>query len=193
MKTLLRRHVLIFSLGIACWLLFVSTGICQTIQKLDDMYGFRDLEFGQSLASIRNLAIISTDATTKNTLGKRSSDELVFAGTSLTGITYNFFDGKLYMVILNYDLPKVGGAITGNGNIQRFLRSEYGKETTNNAAGTTIVLAWEGKRVRLNHLETTGLDNVEGFIRMESKALFEESKKFHAEVLRQQGRKMPVP
>jgi hypothetical protein len=87
-----------------------------SIAYLDARNGFRDLRFGQSLAS--GMTLIENDRDTK--FYRRASDDMKMGGGSLSEITYGFYKGHLFTVML-----KALGIVDSQALLDT-LRAAYG-------------------------------------------------------------------
>ena len=91
-----------------------------SVADLDRQNGLPDAQIGTPVTAFKGLQ--QTEDTGRWSTYKRPSDRLTFGQFELTGITYNFFKGKLYSIFLE---------VEGKRNVKgliRALEALYGRE-----------------------------------------------------------------
>ena len=111
MKNFLKHLVLIF--------VFLSNIFLCNAQavKLDEKYGFRDLNFGQDVSVIQDLVLIRSSG--KHKWYVRSADKLKIRDALLTSIWYRFYKDKLYAI-------EIIAPLTMGQSLLKELQAAYG-------------------------------------------------------------------
>ena len=113
--------------------------------KLDDQNGYRGIEFGTSPDSVQGFELVSDRGAGGTKIYTLASETLDLGDATLDGVTYGYFDDKLYFVAL---------FTSGRGNgikALAALEEKYGKGTPVISEAKEYV--WHGRRVTLHFRE----------------------------------------
>lgn len=133
--------------GILITSMFVVTNslqlFSQSIQQLDDQYGFRGVKFETPLNSFNGLTEVREDCY------KLKNENLKFGKYELNEVVYRFYKGLLSNIILKVDA-------NNNLGVQLELIKAYGTNTE--------TLRWIGKKVTLEYMETSPYEHYQVII-----------------------------
>jgi hypothetical protein len=124
-----------------------DTDNCPTSGKvLDEQFGFRDLKFDTAVRKVANLEPVPQELfkTKRVSAYVRTTDSLEIFEQELGAITYYFFDGRLFLVQLQWS-PR-GDPIKVLQGFRDALGCEFQK--SDGPAGQDLFLAATGQRVR---------------------------------------------
>lgn len=143
---------------IICLLLSLNSN-SQTIERLDNNYGFKKFIFGSSPSSIQNIKtyrVYGNKKFFKNYI-YTSTDILTFSGIRIYRIELNFYKDKLFQISLRMDQGNSEYTELNYEIVMTTLEANFGK---NNATcepfptsfGKIINCAiWDAKKVKLEH------------------------------------------
>jgi len=123
-------------------LLAAAAAGAEELDALDAENGFRDAHFGAPVESFEGLELISANGAGGTRVYVRPDDELLLGEARLDGITYGFYEGRLYFVAL---------LTSGGGNARAALtalQSAYGPGLR--LEGPAEEFLWQGRRVALH-------------------------------------------
>ncbi|WP_026463957.1 hypothetical protein [Adhaeribacter aquaticus] len=108
-----------FTLTLLVFFLYLTVN-GQSLRKLDQKFGFRDVTFETDLSSFKNLKLVE-ELSESVKIYRRPDDKKVVGSANLSDIQYLFKDGKLSSVML------LSKGTRNNQNLLSYLRSMYGK------------------------------------------------------------------
>jgi hypothetical protein len=91
------------------------------VLAFDDIEGFRDIKWGDSVAKLGNYTIIKETPDTKEMIAIKNDEYLKIGEANISYITYHFFDDKLIWVTIRYVSKE------DNNIIIQTLESKYGE------------------------------------------------------------------
>ena len=122
-----------------------TSALAGGVGKLDDQNGYRGIEFGTSPDSVEGFELISDRGAGGTEIYALVSESLELGDATLDGVTYGYFDDKLYFVAL---------FTSGRGNgikALAALEEKYGKGTPVISEAKEYI--WHGRRVTLHFRE----------------------------------------
>lgn len=129
----------------ALFLLLLFAGLlrparAQSLADLDEKNGFRDVMFGQSIATVKGLVPLSKSPANSREY-KRPSDLLKIEGEPLKSITYTFYRGVLSEVVVKYTTE------AARTKLLQSLQLAYGYGVDSTLAAGPDGTMWIGKKV----------------------------------------------
>ena len=115
-----------------------------SVRTLDSQNGFGKATFGADIRTFHNLELVKSDAATDTEFYNYLTDNLKVGGHRLTGITYGFYQDKLYYIEL-----RMMGEANCRG-IRELLSAQYGPAQSPSQAPTAW---WLGQQVTLRYTE----------------------------------------
>ena len=114
----------------------------QTISKLDDKYGFRDIVFDKPISNYKGMALYKTS---KNgvKLYQRKTDKLAFGEFELANINYIVYSGKVVGVAFNAKGEQNSEGVLG------VLQKTYGPGEKQPEKEDSYI--WIGNKLRLSY------------------------------------------
>ena len=91
-------HAVAPLLAFALVLAVSAPGAAGTLSKLHEDGGFVDAQLGDPIESFTGLKLIGADEVARTKTYIRRSDDFRVGGVQVDGITYSFYDGRLYFI-----------------------------------------------------------------------------------------------
>jgi hypothetical protein len=136
MKTILLSTVL---------MLFTTASFCQTLNALDEKYGFREAIFEMPKASFKNLVEVEKGFYTS------TSENLTLGEYQIDKIVYKFYKDQLSLIMI-----KTKGYTNSTG-ILKILQTAYGKGYQSNEYVEEY--SWRGSRVYMGYDQNSITDD----------------------------------
>lgn len=126
-------------------LLFLFIGLlrparAQSLDDLDEKNGFRDVTFGQTIATVGGLIPLSKSPANSRKY-QRPADVLKIDGEPLKSITYTFYRGLLSAVVVKYTTA------AARAKLLQSLQLAYGYGVDSTLAAGPAGTIWLGKNV----------------------------------------------
>lgn len=126
----------------ALWILLPAGAQAGDLKALDAENGFRDARFGAELTALPDLQLLTDGGAAGTQIYVRPDEALAIGDARLDGVTYGFFQERLYFVAI---------FTSGRRNAQAVLNSfqaAYGPGAA--VAGEAVEFVWQGSRVMLH-------------------------------------------
>jgi hypothetical protein len=143
----MKRELQILVLFILTFPLHSIPTYSQSIEQLDQKYGFRDIKFEQDINTLQNMILIGES--NNEQYYTRTTDILRIENYDLQHITYGFYKGRLFTVILEAKGPE-----NSRGLMAALLRA-YGNGQVNRIEKYRD---WIGDRVMIRYTPTVGIN-----------------------------------
>jgi hypothetical protein len=124
------------------WLLLPALALAGDVEALDAENGFRGARFGARLDALDGLELLTESGAAGTQLYVRPDESLEMGDARLDGVTYGFYQKRLYFVAI---------FTSGRRNTEAVLaryQSNYGPGAA--VAGDAIEFVWQGSRVLLH-------------------------------------------
>lgn len=124
---------------------FSSTG--QNIKALDEKNGFRDMKFGSDISTFQNMKEVERSSDELSIYYIKTDDKLKIGTGEVQKITYGFYKGKLYVVLI-----KING-LTNSRDVLLVMQELYGNGYKSNEYIEEYF--WLGKKVTASYEENS--------------------------------------
>jgi hypothetical protein len=131
---------------LCCALLIAFASQSQSLKALDEKNGFRTLHFGDGIAALPNAKLTETG---KNGVKyyQRTDENLHIGTANLKKITYGFYKGKFFFVLIQTP------GLTDSRALRAALESQYGKGYQSNEYIEEYY--WFGEAVTMSYDENS--------------------------------------
>ena len=123
------------------FILLSLTSISQSVSKLDEKYGFREMKFETSLTSFKNLVKVQENFYASTT------ENLTLGNYKLSQIAYGFYKGRLFSIII------MTKGLTNSSGVLKILQQAYGTGYKDNEYLESYI--WRGEKVKMTYEENS--------------------------------------
>lgn len=145
------QYILMKTLITLFFLFVATTSFSQSIDKLNERYGFRDAILESDIKTFKGMQLLESDGLFK--YYTRPTDKLYIGDNKLETIIYSFQNGKLNAITF---------ATKGSSNskgVLNVLTDQYGKGHQDNPLIENYT--WQSSRVRMTYTENSITNNAQ--------------------------------